>query len=661
MRLFCLIGFESLAWSLRRLYCPVDKKAVVLEVGSGGNPYFRANVLLDAYEHTRERHWQPLVADRPMVLGFGENLPFRDKVFDFVIASHVLEHSADPARFLSELQRVAKAGYIESPDAFMERVNPYLDHRLEITVRNGRLVIRKKASWQVDPGLVELYEHRAKAIITRDTIPKRPFAFHVRYYWRDQIDYVIENPDVDAGWDAPPGYPCDGQSLSLRGRGRGAFAKILRTLVSQRGRNRRLDLVRLLRCPACRSEELAWNGSFIKCSGCSSQSQIFNGIADMRHNGDRSRRASSDEERPDRDPAVGSLPQAGPTAHPEGESDGELLLSICIPSYNRPEGLERLLSSIDCDFRPIEVVISEDCAPRREEVRRVVERLRQRSAYKVIYRENLSNLGYDGNIRRLIEIASGTFVLFMGDDDWFKPGALDEYLAFLRCNRAVGYVLRSYFGMHPDGTSEPFRYLPGPKRFAPGVGTCAWMCKRSVSICGVTFKRESALKYASQQFDGTLLYQVYLVLEICLREESIYSDLPVAIGAQTYREDKPQFGASQSEKGRFKPGKVTFENSINFTRGFFEISQAFDRKHKAAVTQLIRKDLSKYSYPFLSIQRKRGVVNFLRYSYRLGKETGLNETWHYYAYTCALVVLGERMCDRLILLVKRRLGYTPNI
>jgi SAM-dependent methyltransferase len=141
MRLAQGLGFERIAWSLRRLHCPVDDSALVLEVGSGGNPYPRANVLLDAYEATRERHWVPLTVDRPTVLGFVEALPFRDQAFDFVIASHVLEHSADPARFLGELQRVAKAGYIEVPDAFMERVNPYHDHRLEITTREGRLVI----------------------------------------------------------------------------------------------------------------------------------------------------------------------------------------------------------------------------------------------------------------------------------------------------------------------------------------------------------------------------------------------------------------------------------------------------------------------------------------------------------------------------------------
>ena len=122
MRLSKRLGLTRVAWALRRLHCPVAAEALVLEVGSGGNPYARANVLLDAYEVTGQRHWVPLVSDRPTILGFVESLPFKDKAFDFVIASHVLEHSSEPERFLAELQRVAKAGYIEVPDAFMERI-----------------------------------------------------------------------------------------------------------------------------------------------------------------------------------------------------------------------------------------------------------------------------------------------------------------------------------------------------------------------------------------------------------------------------------------------------------------------------------------------------------------------------------------------------------
>jgi len=279
MRFARVLGMEKVAWALRRLHCPVLKDALVLEVGSGGSPYARANVLLDAYEVTRERHWTPLVADRPTVLGFVENLPFRDGAFDFVIASHVLEHSPDPVRFIAELQRVARAGYIETPDAFMERVNPYHDHRLEITVRNNRLIIRKRTDWCVDPELVEMYEQRAKSWMAGKAIPNHPFDFHVRYYWSDQIDHEILNSHVDAAWEAPKTL------AASQPTGRGARQRLLsgiRFLLSQRLRNSRIDLVSLMRCPVCKGENLRSKESTLVCAGCGVVHPVRDGgIPDM--------------------------------------------------------------------------------------------------------------------------------------------------------------------------------------------------------------------------------------------------------------------------------------------------------------------------------------------------------------------------------------------
>lgn len=282
MRLFRKIGLESIAWSLRRLHCPVSPEALVLEVGSGGNPYARANVLLDAYEETRERHWVPLISDRPTVLGFVENLPFKDKSFDFVIASHVFEHSSDPESFLRELQRVAKAGYIEVPDAFMERINPYRDHRLEITVRHDKLVIRKKPQSTIDETLVELYCNRAKPYIAGQLIPSHPFAFHVRYYWNGNIDFVVINPEADATWQSP--VP-DGQTSTPYIAGRKSMRQKLlattRAWLSQRTRNSQIDLLSLLRCPKCFSTELNQNNSQIQCKGCNAKFGYSNGIPVM--------------------------------------------------------------------------------------------------------------------------------------------------------------------------------------------------------------------------------------------------------------------------------------------------------------------------------------------------------------------------------------------
>jgi SAM-dependent methyltransferase/uncharacterized protein YbaR (Trm112 family) len=270
MRLARRLGMERLAWSLRRLHCPVERGALVLEVGSGGNPYARANVLLDAYPETRERHWVPLTVDRPFVFGFLEKLPFKDKSFDYVIASHVLEHSPAPDRALAEMQRVGRAGYIEVPDALMERINPYKDHRAEITVRDARLLVRKKPAWMVDPELVELYEAHVKPLFTGQFIPSRPFAFHVRHFWSDRLDYVVLNAGADSTWVAPDfarPAPVPPKGVNVRDSAR----RLVRGVMSQSWRNRRIDLTSLLACPTCSHSSLVREEGLFTCEACSTR------------------------------------------------------------------------------------------------------------------------------------------------------------------------------------------------------------------------------------------------------------------------------------------------------------------------------------------------------------------------------------------------------
>jgi SAM-dependent methyltransferase len=270
---------NKLKWSLRRVTLDIPADALVLEVGSGGNPYPRSNVLLDAYEETRERHWDALVHDRPTVLSFGENLPFKDKTFDYVIAAHVLEHTPYPDKFLAELQRVARGGYIETPDAFMERINPYKDHRLEVTVRDEGLVIRKKPGWIYDEDLVELYEKRAKAIITRETIPRHAAQFHMRYFWEDRIKFTVVNPEVDATWAPPAADTNTPAQLGIKAKLRLLILGLIRQWFSQGGRNAKLDILPLMRCPKCYSERLERKSEDeIVCNGCDAHFRIGHNV-----------------------------------------------------------------------------------------------------------------------------------------------------------------------------------------------------------------------------------------------------------------------------------------------------------------------------------------------------------------------------------------------
>ena len=170
-----------------------------------------------------------------------------------------------------------------------------------------------------------------------------------------------------------------------------------------------------------------------------------------------------------------------------------LLISVCIPAYNRASVLPALLDSlITQEYPHFEIVICEDQSPEREKIRETV--VRYQAAYPGLIRffENETNLGYDGNLRRLIERASGRYCLFMGNDDLLCPGALRVVASALERHPNVGVVLRSYaaFDESPEKIVQEFRYFPEETFFPAGEGTIATVFRRSVVISGMVVHRE---------------------------------------------------------------------------------------------------------------------------------------------------------------------------
>ncbi len=106
---------------------PKDK---VLEVGPGGSPYPRADVLLEKrFKDEKEAFFQrgcveSIKLDKKLVYYEGGRFPFEDYEFDYVICSHVLEHIhyTELELFCNELKRVAKKGYIEFPTLYYDYI-----------------------------------------------------------------------------------------------------------------------------------------------------------------------------------------------------------------------------------------------------------------------------------------------------------------------------------------------------------------------------------------------------------------------------------------------------------------------------------------------------------------------------------------------------------
>lgn len=333
-------------------------------------------------------------------------------------------------------------------------------------------------------------------------------------------------------------------------------------------------------------------------------------------------------------------------------------LSICIPSYNRPDELYRLLSSIDVSNADmIEIIIREDHSPKRNEIRARVEEYRAKSAYDVVYMENESNYGYDKNIRSLAKSANGKWVMFMGDDDIFVEGGLDKYLSFLEKHDELGYVLRRYQAENQDSQIEEYRYADKNIFLEAGEDAIIEFFRRSVFISGFTYRNECFKDYDCSQFDGTLLFQLYIQATACLNYPSAYCDILIT---KSIEGGVPFFGTAGAEKNLYESGANTLNNSINFLRQVRVLTEEFDKKNNTTITPGVLKSYSKYSYGYLHEHRDDGVKIFMKYAREI-KKIGMGNSVYFYIYYWMLFLLGKRNSQNLIRHMKKVLGKTPRL
>lgn len=335
-------------------------------------------------------------------------------------------------------------------------------------------------------------------------------------------------------------------------------------------------------------------------------------------------------------------------------------VSICILSYNRPETLHRLLQTIDTRRTDeIELVICEDSSPRQHEIREVVNTFQAQQPYPVLYIENKKNLGYDGTLCELVKHANGTWLVFMGDDDEFVPGAFDKVLGFLDHHSELGYVMKSHYLIHDDQNKERFRYFRETEFFEPGIDAYIELFRKSVYIAGFIIRREYATPYLTNRFDGTMLMQLYLLAEVVLRYPSAYFDEPFT---QQYASHEHNVGdvMFDREKNKFVARQPTLDISLNFLKSFSCITEYIDSTHQLNSTALIKKDMSKYFYPSLAVHRDAGLRFFFNYVRELNK-LGFNSSFYYYIYVILLALLGKRVCDWGIWHLKNLLGRTPRL
>lgn len=195
-------------------------------------------------------------------------------------------------------------------------------------------------------------------------------------------------------------------------------------------------------------------------------------------------------------------------------------LTIAIPTYNRIEKLQICIEKVlqQIEGKPVELIIcdnaSTDCT------QEVLERINNN---RFTYYRNETNVGPDNNFLLGYERAKGEYVMLLGDDDYFLPGAIDSILDALSKNPVMVYLNSSSLKKE-----NPFKFSR-PRFEERGLleYTDRDAFYEQVDIF-VTFMSAMILKTSvvknikdKEQYIGTYFIQSYIAFEV-MKEPGTY-------------------------------------------------------------------------------------------------------------------------------------------
>jgi len=168
----------------------------VLEIGPGATPHYRSDVFLELkYQTENELIAQSgnvglLKTNKPLFFYSGEEFPFKDNEFDYVICSHVVEHVNNLQKFVSEVNRISGKGYYEFPTIYYDYIYNIPEHVNLLFYKDGLVNwMTKKQSGLLEFKKIQSFFYHTLNLSYFDYINSLKKYFFQGFEWEKNIEF----------------------------------------------------------------------------------------------------------------------------------------------------------------------------------------------------------------------------------------------------------------------------------------------------------------------------------------------------------------------------------------------------------------------------------------------------------------------------------------
>jgi glycosyltransferase involved in cell wall biosynthesis len=127
------------------------------------------------------------------------------------------------------------------------------------------------------------------------------------------------------------------------------------------------------------------------------------------------------------------------------------LVSIGLPTYNRPNSLKKALEIVTSQtYKNLEIIVSDNNSTN-PSVREIVE-LFAESDPRIKYFKQANNTGVLANAEFVLDSSSGEYFAWFSDDDWRSPEYIESMVDLLENNKDYNVAFCDYHEVYEDGT-----------------------------------------------------------------------------------------------------------------------------------------------------------------------------------------------------------------